>query len=188
MSHQFAIEEFTCQGGTMGITTSNLFHHLAQQPRYDCWLGDISLLTRSQSQLPTCTQTKWIGGISGLHLIFSIAFAWQTIHPDILQYRAVVLNWPKKVDVGTGSVRAAVWDHLGQLLSVSTHPLKIWNVETDFYEQSSDDIWQAVCTSVKEALATSNVSAQNIKGIGFDATCSLWVILINFNLKSCSGS
>ena len=43
-------------------------------------------------------------------------------------------------------------------------------------EQSSDQIWQAVCESVREAVAISSVIPENIAGIGFDATCSLVVV------------
>ncbi|CAH1122282.1 unnamed protein product [Ceutorhynchus assimilis] len=75
------------------------------------------------------------------------------------------------VDVGTSSVRAALVTETGKILKSHVEPTKTWNLEPDFYEQSSDDIWRAVCQCVKEVTkATCNKS---IKGIGFDATCSL---------------
>ncbi|MFB1024909.1 MAG: ribulokinase, partial [Octadecabacter sp.] len=43
-------------------------------------------------------------------------------------------------------------------------------------EQSSDEIWHAVATSVRGAVAASGVSADQIKGIGFAGTCSLVVL------------
>ncbi|KAH7283185.1 hypothetical protein KP509_35G065200 [Ceratopteris richardii] len=79
------------------------------------------------------------------------------------------------VDVGTGSARAGVFDEEGKLLGVGTSPLQIWK-EGDFVEQSSTDIWHAVCAAVKIACQASGVSCEDIRGIGFAATCSLVAI------------
>lgn len=80
------------------------------------------------------------------------------------------------VDVGTGSARAGVFDADGRLLGVGKHPVTIWHEPGDIVEQSSEQIWQAVCHAVREAVAASGVSPAAIRGIGFDATCSLVVI------------
>lgn len=40
-------------------------------------------------------------------------------------------------------------------------------------QQSSTDIWHAVCAAVKSACSLANVSEVEVKGIGFAATCSL---------------
>ncbi|XP_024959289.1 FGGY carbohydrate kinase domain-containing protein isoform X1 [Cynara cardunculus var. scolymus] len=40
-------------------------------------------------------------------------------------------------------------------------------------QQSSTDIWLAICTAVKRALSLSNVAGEEVTGIGFAATCSL---------------
>ncbi len=77
------------------------------------------------------------------------------------------------IDVGTGSARAGVFDHEGNLLGTATHPIQMWRPEHDFVEQSSDDIWRACCAVVRDAVDQAGVSADQIKGIGFDATCSL---------------
>lgn len=77
------------------------------------------------------------------------------------------------VDVGTGSARAGVFDATGKLLGVGKHPVAMWQDAGEIVEQSSDQIWQAVCTAVREALATSGLDPATVKGIGFDATCSL---------------
>lgn len=53
------------------------------------------------------------------------------------------------VDVGTGSVRAALFDSDGKLIKLSTYPIETFNSIPDFYEQSSEDIWQAVKRVVK---------------------------------------
>lgn len=77
------------------------------------------------------------------------------------------------VDVGTGSARAGLFDEAGTMLAQSSHPIEMWRPEEDFVEQSSDDIWAAVCRVVREAVAEADVSPDAVRGLGFDATCSL---------------
>ena len=80
------------------------------------------------------------------------------------------------VDVGTGSVRAALVDIKGKVHEVATKEITVHNPDTDRYVQSSADIWSAVCTTVKEILTKSDANPKNIYGIGFDATCSLVLV------------
>src|SRR5690625_7466347 len=61
------------------------------------------------------------------------------------------------IDIGTGSARAGLFDAAGDLLAMSTHPIRIWKPEADVTEQSSADIWQATCTAVREAVASAGV-------------------------------
>lgn len=77
------------------------------------------------------------------------------------------------VDVGTGSARAGVFDATGKLLGVGKHPVTMWQEPGEIVEQSSEQIWQAVCSAVREAMQSSQVDAARVTGIGFDATCSL---------------
>lgn len=77
------------------------------------------------------------------------------------------------VDVGTGSARAAVFDERGGRVGMGTQPLQRWEVETNFHEQSSEDIWRACGQAIRLALREGAVSASAIRGLGFDATCSL---------------
>ena len=79
------------------------------------------------------------------------------------------------IDVGTGSVRAALVSDIGQVLHTSVMPIKIHNPKQDFYEQSSTDIWGAVCHTVREVLEKDE-KKHEILGIGFDATCSLVIV------------
>ena len=60
------------------------------------------------------------------------------------------------VDVGTGSARAGVFDASGQLLGVGKHPVTIWKEAGDIVEQSSDQIWQAVCRAVQIRVAVAS--------------------------------
>jgi D-ribulokinase len=80
------------------------------------------------------------------------------------------------VDVGTGSARAGVFDLSGRLLASATRELALYREAGAIVEQSSDDVWQAVCRAVKQALSEAKVSPDAIAGIGFDATCSLVVL------------
>lgn len=78
------------------------------------------------------------------------------------------------VDVGTGSARAGVFGLDGRLLGSFATEIMTWRPQTDFVQQSSDNIWAAVVASVRKALAAAG--AVEILGIGFDATCSLVVL------------
>jgi D-ribulokinase len=80
------------------------------------------------------------------------------------------------VDVGTSSTRAGVFDETGKLLGIARHPIRTWHEAGDIVEQSSDNIWSACVTAVRTALAEAAISADAVKGIGFDATCSLVVL------------
>jgi FGGY-family pentulose kinase len=42
-------------------------------------------------------------------------------------------------------------------------------------EQSTNDIWRCICLSVQRAISQHNIDPTTIRGIGFDATCSLAV-------------
>ncbi|GAM20112.1 hypothetical protein SAMD00019534_032870 [Acytostelium subglobosum LB1] len=84
------------------------------------------------------------------------------------------------VDVGSASVRAGLFDDQGQRLSFAVNDIQVFRGvhSHDVVEQSSQDIWNAVCRSVKQVLqqAPPHVPATSIKGLGFDATCSMVVI------------
>ncbi|KAL6523431.1 hypothetical protein OROGR_017034 [Orobanche gracilis] len=78
------------------------------------------------------------------------------------------------VDVGTGSARAGLFDNDGRLLGSASSPIRIWK-EGDCVEQSSTDIWLAICTAVKTACSLANVSGDEVRSLGFAATCSLGI-------------
>ncbi|HVW54198.1 MAG TPA: FGGY-family carbohydrate kinase [Rhizobiaceae bacterium] len=79
------------------------------------------------------------------------------------------------VDVGTGSARAGILDRRGKLIARATHPILINRPKRNFAEHDSEDIWRAVCTAVREACRTAAIDGRDVRGIGFDATCSLVV-------------
>ncbi|XP_062479141.1 FGGY carbohydrate kinase domain-containing protein isoform X4 [Pezoporus occidentalis] len=78
------------------------------------------------------------------------------------------------IDVGSASVRAALVDGLGTVVAHAEQPIQIWEPQPDHYEQSSADIWAACCSVTKKVI--SGVDASHIRGVGFDATCSLVVV------------
>jgi FGGY-family pentulose kinase len=80
------------------------------------------------------------------------------------------------VDVGTGSARAGLFDLQGTLIASAVKPIQIWKPRTDFAEQSSTDIWSAICFCVKSVLSNSGKRPEEVIGISFDATCSLVAI------------
>jgi len=77
------------------------------------------------------------------------------------------------IDVGTGSARAGVFNSQGAMLASAVHPIETFRPKADFVEQSSTNIWQSVCQCVREVVAEAAIDAAAVRGIGFDATCSL---------------
>ncbi|CAB3803546.1 FGGY-family carbohydrate kinase [Pararobbsia alpina] len=80
------------------------------------------------------------------------------------------------VDVGTGSARAGIFDLTGRMLASAKHDITLFHASGSIVEQSSGEIWNAVCSCVKETLSQAAVSPDQVAGIGFDATCSLVVL------------
>lgn len=76
------------------------------------------------------------------------------------------------IDVGTGSVRAGLFDGEGNRRGTASVDIQIWRPQTDFVEQSSDNIWASVGVAVREAMKEAGCSPDAVRGIGFDATCS----------------
>ena len=77
------------------------------------------------------------------------------------------------IDVGTTSARAGVFDEAGTLLATARNLITIWHEAGGVVEQSSADIWAACAASVRSAMAQAAIAPAAVKGIGFDATCSL---------------
>ncbi|KAI9487126.1 MAG: hypothetical protein EXX96DRAFT_551912 [Benjaminiella poitrasii] len=80
------------------------------------------------------------------------------------------------IDVGTGSVRAAIIDMKGRLVSLDVQAITTYNPKHNIYEQSSTNIWDSIALCVRNIMKQSHIEAKKIKGIGFDATCSLVVL------------
>jgi len=80
------------------------------------------------------------------------------------------------IDVGTGSARAGAFAADGRLLGAAKRDIRVWRERADIVEQSSDDIWAASCTAAQGALAAASVGSDAVRGLSFDATCSMAVL------------
>jgi D-ribulokinase len=80
------------------------------------------------------------------------------------------------IDVGTGSARAGLFDADGHMHGSGSHEIEINRPQPDFVEQSSDDIWRACGKAIRQAMDQAGAAPEQVRGIGFDATCSLVAI------------
>src|ERR1700730_8784599 len=80
------------------------------------------------------------------------------------------------VDVGTSSARAGVFDEAGRLLATARNPITVWHEAGSVVEESSSEIWAASPASVRTAMTEAAIPPAAVKGLGFDATCSLAVL------------
>ncbi|KAJ3396892.1 hypothetical protein HDU92_001465 [Lobulomyces angularis] len=85
------------------------------------------------------------------------------------------------IDVGSTSARSAVVSSHGDIIAFSSEKILIKSENKFEFEHCSDNIWNAVLKTMKEAINFSNVEKSKILGIGFDATCSL--VLLNHEGK-----
>ncbi|MDD7972730.1 FGGY-family carbohydrate kinase [Roseinatronobacter alkalisoli] len=79
------------------------------------------------------------------------------------------------IDVGTGSARAGVFDAEGTLHGTGKCDVAMHRPSGGIAEQSSAQVWDAVCSATRAALADAGIDPGAVAGIGFDATCSLVV-------------
>ncbi len=79
------------------------------------------------------------------------------------------------IDVGTGSARACIINDDGDIVGLSSENIGLWQPQQSYYEQSTTDIWKCICLTVHRALSQANIDSSTVRGIGFDATCSLAV-------------
>jgi len=89
------------------------------------------------------------------------------LHPQVDHYIGI--------DVGTGSARACIMNDQGDIVGLASENIGLWQPQTGYYEQSTTDIWRCICSSVRRAMDQHNIDQSTIRGIGFDATCSLAV-------------
>ncbi|KAI9757295.1 MAG: hypothetical protein M4579_003506 [Chaenotheca gracillima] len=79
------------------------------------------------------------------------------------------------IDVGTGSARACIIDSTGDIKGLASENIGLWQPQQGYYEQSTNDIWRCICVCVQRALNQHSIDPNTIRGIAFDATCSLAV-------------
>jgi ribulose kinase len=86
-------------------------------------------------------------------------------------------NYYLGIDVGTGSARASLVSSNGKVVASSTVETITHRDPEDhrIFEQSTDNIWVAISFAIKTCLSESQIPSSAVKGLGFDATCSLAV-------------
>lgn len=77
------------------------------------------------------------------------------------------------VDVGTRSARAGLFNTAGELLEYAKRPISLRRPRPETGEQDSEEIWRAVCASVRETMEASGANPDQVRGLGIDATTSL---------------
>ncbi|KAF1812784.1 Pentulose kinase [Eremomyces bilateralis CBS 781.70] len=89
------------------------------------------------------------------------------------------------IDVGTGSARACVMNDQGDIIGLASENIGLWTPQTEYYEQSTTDIWRCICICIHRVMSQHNIDPNSIRGIGFDATCSLAVFDAETNEPVC---
>ena len=84
------------------------------------------------------------------------------------------------IDVGTGSLRAALVTVYGGISAIETAPVIIWKSPGKM-EQSSDNIWQTCTHVVRQLISKNKINPKQILGIGIDTTASL--VLLDSSFK-----
>lgn len=79
------------------------------------------------------------------------------------------------VDVGSASLRTGAFDDHGRRLGFSERPIQQFR-DGDRIEQSTTDIWKQLRAALQELTCNADIWPEQIRGIGFDATCSLVAI------------
>jgi FGGY-family pentulose kinase len=74
------------------------------------------------------------------------------------------------LDVGTQSLRAAIFDLKGQCKGFGVEPIETTHPQPAWAEQDAAQWWSAARKAVPAALAQANVKADQIGGIGLDCT------------------
>jgi FGGY-family pentulose kinase len=74
------------------------------------------------------------------------------------------------IDVGTQSLRAALFDTAGHCLAFATGQLDTLHPQPGWAEQDSEQWWQAARAAVRKALARAGARAEDVAGIGLDCT------------------
>ena len=77
------------------------------------------------------------------------------------------------IDVGTASARAGIFDQSGRMLGSTGHAIQIMRPQAEFVEQSSEDIWQACCSAVRDVLPQAGAQPAQVRGL-WEGTNRQW--------------
>ena len=70
------------------------------------------------------------------------------------------------IDEGTTSTRAIIFDRSGHKVVDSQQPISQYFPRAGWVEQNANEIWDAVLSTISNALVESNIQPDQIKGIG----------------------
>ena len=70
------------------------------------------------------------------------------------------------IDEGTTSTRAIIFDRSGRKVVDSQQPISQYFPHPGWVEQNANEIWDAVLSTISNALVESNIQPDQIKGIG----------------------
>lgn len=77
------------------------------------------------------------------------------------------------IDIGTGSARAGIFTLDGVMLAEAKTPIAMHRPAEHHVEQSSTNIWNAVCSATQRAREAAGVAPDAITSMSVSATCSL---------------
>ncbi|VTN10314.1 Glycerol kinase [Raoultella terrigena] len=80
------------------------------------------------------------------------------------------------VDVGSGSVRAGIFNLNGELLAHATREITLFRSAGSMVEQSSSEIWQAVCDCIKTAIARAGAAPDSWRALASTPPVRWWVV------------
>lgn len=91
------------------------------------------------------------------------------------------------IDVGTGSLRAALVTINGSIHALESAPIITWKSPA-IMEQSSDNIWQVCIHVVRQLVTRHQINPEQIIGIGVDSTASLVLLDSSFKALALPGN
>ncbi|MFZ2538021.1 MAG: FGGY family carbohydrate kinase, partial [Oscillospiraceae bacterium] len=70
------------------------------------------------------------------------------------------------IDIGTSGTKSAIYDNTGNLIASYTVEYSLYQPQNGYAEQEPSDWWNATVTSIKDILKNSNISPEDIVGVG----------------------
>lgn len=72
------------------------------------------------------------------------------------------------IDIGTSACKIAIFDKMGNVISVANGDYKVYYPHSGWAEQNPEEWWSAVCQAVKTALKKGKIDSEEIAGVGID--------------------
>lgn len=73
------------------------------------------------------------------------------------------------VDLGGTVIKAGIYTPEGQEITVAEHPFPTESPEVGFSERNMDELWQAACHVIGDAIKNSRLNASQISGVSFSS-------------------